>query len=633
MSKAGATSGAALFFIFLLAATLSAIGLLKPADQFISDLRYDTRSQPVSGDRVFVAIDAPSLASVGVWPWPRTIHAQIIDALMEAGAHDVVVDIDFSTLSTPDNDAALVAALERAGSYAYLAAFIQPGENGSVDATIPAEPFRALADMVAVNVNEDAAGIARSMPYAIVAGDRAIPSIAGMVTRNRPDGPEVTIDYGIDASTIITLSAIDVIEGRIERDAVAGRTAVVGASALELQDTLRSPNQGVLPGSVVQILAAETVAQQRVIHNPGPVPALLVFAALLSMLAFLSRGWSLAAKWLLAASVAAVAEIAAIAAYHGAAIMVATAPLHGGVLGLLLFYLLNETRVLQFVIDSLRGERDRMRLILKSVVADNFDGIVIIAADWRILSASAFAEGWLGRSLVNADARKVLPTPLVRAVAAGFENAAASRREEYGARDVTIDRPGGPAVAEYVVTVSRPTDGGVSQGESVACLTFRDVTARREHEARLKYLAEHDELTGALARASFVQFVDADLAAGQPVHVLVFNLRRFKSINATLGHQAGDDMLCQVVSRLKDAGYDRTGRLGADTFAVAITQDAVVPDTVFNQIAKIVVEPYRLDGHGATIGIAGGWASGPAGNGATRPFIRGIRGRVGDRPA
>src|SRR5690606_9509592 len=122
---------------------------------------------------------------------------------------------------------------------------------------------------------------------------------------------------------------------------------------------------------------------------------------------------------------------------------------------------------------------------------------------------------------VNADARKVLPAPLLRTVAAGFEAAAQSQRDENGAQDVVIDRPRGPAVAEYVVTVSRPTDGGVSEGEAVACLTFRDVTARREHETRLRYLAEHDEMTGALARTSFVQLVDADLAAGQPVHVLV----------------------------------------------------------------------------------------------------------------
>ncbi|MCS6760916.1 MAG: CHASE2 domain-containing protein [Candidatus Devosia symbiotica] len=72
---------------------------------------------------VFVEIDAVSLQSIGVWPWPPTVHAALLDRLVELNTRHIVFDIDFSIASIPVADAAFEAALQRAGGYAYLAAF------------------------------------------------------------------------------------------------------------------------------------------------------------------------------------------------------------------------------------------------------------------------------------------------------------------------------------------------------------------------------------------------------------------------------------------------------------------------------------------------------------------------------
>jgi CHASE2 domain-containing sensor protein len=62
----------------------------------LSDLRFAWQQRPASGEIVVVAIDAPSLEKIGVWPWPRGLHAELLRELDRAGATDVAFDVDFS---------------------------------------------------------------------------------------------------------------------------------------------------------------------------------------------------------------------------------------------------------------------------------------------------------------------------------------------------------------------------------------------------------------------------------------------------------------------------------------------------------------------------------------------------------
>ncbi|WP_196260765.1 EAL domain-containing protein [Pelagibacterium limicola] len=617
MRKAGAIPHAAFVLLWLLVAGSAALGVFEPADQFLYDQRYAARTEAVTGDRVYVAIDPPSLEAVGVWPWPRTIHAQMIDALLDAGAHEVVLDIDFSTLSTVENDAALAEALERAGGYAYLAAFNQALPDGTVHLTVPAERFRRFADMVAVNVNLDTSGIPRSVPHAISAGETAIPSLAALSSSQGKAASEIIIDYGIRAATLVTLPAIDVIEGRFSSETVAGKTVVVGASALELQDVFRSPNQGFLPGAVVQILAAETAAQQRIIRNFGSVPALAILAVVVFGFAVRSGTRTLAGGGLVV-MVAVLAEIAALALYHEAAIMLATAPLLAGIAGLALLLLLFEKQWLQHIVARLTGERDRTRDILGRVVADNFDGIVIVSSQQRIISASAYAERWLGQGLVGADAGTVLPEAFAQALQSAFAGAGTTTATSVRPREVVIQRPRTIAVAEYVVTVSQTIPAVAGQPtEAFASLTFRDVTARRASEDRLQYLAAHDDLTGTYSRNRFVEILDEAIAEQCTVYVLAFNLPRFAAITATLGHEITDELLRQVARRLGDAGYRCLARLGGDSFALAVLDGQTDGRALFGPVAALLVRPYKVGGHFTAVGFAGGWTSGPAQDGAS----------------
>ncbi|RMG35934.1 MAG: EAL domain-containing protein [Gammaproteobacteria bacterium] len=105
-------------------------------------------------------------------------------------------------------------------------------------------------------------------------------------------------------------------------------------------------------------------------------------------------------------------------------------------------------------------------------------------------------------------------------------------------------------------------------------LAIRDTSREHELTSRLAYQASHDHLTGLLNRAAFEQRVRAVLSrqvSDDAVHALVFiDLDRFKLINDTYGHEAGDQLLKMVTEVLENAlrDDDCIGRMGGDEFAI-----------------------------------------------------------------
>ena len=65
------------------------------------DLRFGWQARQASGNIVVVAIDAASIQAIGVWPWPRRLHAELLRRLQSAGVNDIVFDVDFSAPRIP----------------------------------------------------------------------------------------------------------------------------------------------------------------------------------------------------------------------------------------------------------------------------------------------------------------------------------------------------------------------------------------------------------------------------------------------------------------------------------------------------------------------------------------------------
>src|SRR5258708_2727510 len=89
------------------------LGAFEPIERALMDTRFRLIERPATGQLAVVAIDSRSLRELHSWPWPRTYHARLIDALFAAGAEDVALDIDLSSAASAEADRSLAGALAR----------------------------------------------------------------------------------------------------------------------------------------------------------------------------------------------------------------------------------------------------------------------------------------------------------------------------------------------------------------------------------------------------------------------------------------------------------------------------------------------------------------------------------------
>ena len=255
-------------------------------DRIMRPLRDSLRAHPASGQIHIVEIDAKSIREIARWPWPRDRHAAAIDRLMAAGARSIAFDVDFSSLSDPATDARLALALDRAGGSVILPTFRQQATSGSAEEidSIPAEPFARKSFMAAVTVLPDSDGYVRQMPLGVETLGVPRPSLASMLAEAKAEiGTYFDIDYSIDPLSIPRHSFVDLVEGRIPPGELAGKRILIGATAIEMGDRYVVPRHGVIPGVVVQALAAETLLKGQVPMRMGPLPTLLLALLLVAL--------------------------------------------------------------------------------------------------------------------------------------------------------------------------------------------------------------------------------------------------------------------------------------------------------------------------------------------------------------
>src|ERR1700692_407994 len=103
------------FLVLCVLAVVLLSGAHKALQNAIDDVRFEWFPRQASGDIVLVAIDTFSIENIGLWPWPRSLHGELIHQLETAGATDTVFDVDFSSPSNPVADQAFAHALQEAG--------------------------------------------------------------------------------------------------------------------------------------------------------------------------------------------------------------------------------------------------------------------------------------------------------------------------------------------------------------------------------------------------------------------------------------------------------------------------------------------------------------------------------------
>lgn len=144
-------------------------------------------------------------------------------------------------------------------------------------------------------------------------------------------------------------------------------------------------------------------------------------------------------------------------------------------------------------------------------------------------------------------------------------------------------------------------------GETRLLLMSSNITARKEAESRLERLATRDSLTGLTNRHGIMELVDRLIATGARFYLLFIDLDHFKTINDTLGHAIGDQLLIHIAGEIREilGQQDYFARLGGDEFLAVVREEDFETDAAFRaRVEKTAVKIISTTSLPHTIGTA-----------------------------
>jgi diguanylate cyclase (GGDEF)-like protein/PAS domain S-box-containing protein len=250
----------------------------------------------------------------------------------------------------------------------------------------------------------------------------------------------------------------------------------------------------------------------------------------------------------------------------------------------------------------------------ESLIANASDVIMIVESDGVLRFVSPACERTFGLrpdEMVGRSLLEIWTGPDCDKLRALLTDIAAAPAGTIGPVEIGIDRGPARRVLESVGSnlIADPAVRGLA-------LNFRDISERKALEHQLRQMAFHDPLTLLANRTLFrdrVQHALALVQSGQlPVAVLFLDLDNFKTINDSLGHDAGDRILGAVAQRIvkNTRTSDTVARLGGDEFAVLV--ESVASPVEVRSVAETLIEvlraPFLLDGKevaiAASVGVA-----------------------------
>jgi diguanylate cyclase (GGDEF)-like protein/PAS domain S-box-containing protein len=273
--------------------------------------------------------------------------------------------------------------------------------------------------------------------------------------------------------------------------------------------------------------------------------------------------------------------------------------------------------------ESLRASEARYRSVVEAMA----EGVLIIGKDGRILECNLSAERILerraeeilgrrgtvvSRTAIKEDGRRhpVAECPVIVAL------------RGHSSADVVM---GIMARGErrWISVNARPIWDADGTHVSTVVVSFHDISDKkraeamlREHQAHLRFMANHDALTGLPTRALLHERGEHAVAVSQRsgclLALLFIDLDRFKNVNDSLGHVAGDQLLREVATRLSGClrEVDTIARQGGDEF-VALLEDVQKPyevEQVTARMQEVLAEPLAIEGQDvfvtSSIGVA-----------------------------
>ncbi len=554
---------------------------------------------------VVVEIDDASLAALGRWPWPRSVHAELIDRLREAGAETIGVDVLFSEPDAehPDRDAALAEAIAQHGKVVLAVAptLLPDGRLG----LSPLLPAFAAVDKRAVrtghvDVEMDIDGQVRSFFLRAGSGQAKLPALPLAVYQLQAGLPSSAGEMSVAASwsraherliprvpDIVRVSFVQALQSPKALADVKGRVVFIGVTARGLGGELATPlagRQSTLPAVMLHAQAFAALQNNALITRARGVWALALAVLTVSCLAVwpwrdgrqaLWAGTALALPFLFSALLLFTAQIwlpPAVATLSLAAV--------------LLFWMADHLRTVN---RRLQRSREHARATLQAID----DAVITIdLPEQTIRYANPSALAQVGaRSLVGQALQAAYPLvedSMARLQAAVLACLTQGTRVHVPESLQLQTADGMRALRATANPLLNPD--GVQDG---AVLVFSDITAAIAAARELDHAANHDALTGLPNRAMLHERLALTLSRMQRRNgmaaILFLDLDRFKHINDSLGHSTGDEVLKVLAQRLRAIcrDTDTVARWGGDEF-VMVLEDVGTQDGAASAAGKVV---------------------------------------------
>ncbi len=602
--------------VFGLLAGLYLVGALNVFQKELTDLNYRLVQRSASDELTLVVIDSQSLNELDRWPWPRSYHARVVENLIAAGARQVAFDVDFSSSSSPEEDARLEQALATTGGRVILPAFkqqIQGPGGAAMSLTAPLPRFQLQARVGTINVFAERDGLVRRAMIRDRWDDSAIPSLVALLA-GRQDLPAASfhIDFGLDLGTMARLYFADVMAGRFDPAVVAGKDIIIGSTAIELGDMMPVPVLKTVPGPVLLALAYNSLVQGRALLNLGSLPVLAIVLLLALVLGPRFAAWPWPRSVAIVLGGSGLVVFGAVGIYSAWPLLIDTAPVVVMLALLFATGLVSRTKELSLKLIFQNLALRRTDAMMRGVVENSLDGILTAKPSGEIATVNDAALkifGYRREELVEHNLETIFP-----GLAEAKSDLAAYFQVGVGPRELVATQKGDLPVAVDVAMSHAEIDD-----EQLYIGIVRDITERKKRQEELQHLALYDPLTELPNRILLRDRLDHALRAAKRENkrlgLLLLDLDGFKEINDTLGHHMGDEILKSVAWRLAEPlrKSDTIARLGGDEFAILLpaVNSHDWAERVAERCLKMLEEPFQIEDLALEIGASAGIALHP----------------------
>jgi diguanylate cyclase (GGDEF)-like protein/PAS domain S-box-containing protein len=261
--------------------------------------------------------------------------------------------------------------------------------------------------------------------------------------------------------------------------------------------------------------------------------------------------------------------------------------------------------------EALRQSEERYRNILAEIEEGYYE--LDLAGNITFLNKSACRQfGYSEEELIGTNYRVYVPKEDVKGVYKAWNKVYRTGEPLKSYPFATVRKDGTQMFVENSVSPLRDKEGKIIGFRAVS----RDVTEHKLYEQKIAEMATHDSLTGLPNRTLLSDRLTMGLAlsrrTGNRLAVLMLDLDKFKAVNDTMGHGAGDQLLKAVAERLQSVTRksDTIARVGGDEFVLVLPQVSQPANAsrLAQRILDVFREPLVFDGHQlnitTSIGIA-----------------------------